>query len=76
MELQHDADGHNVPEQRGNIVASSDASNSDMDRSDDGQGGIYISYGWSNQASFANMFLAAAEVQSPMQREWLESFFE
>ena len=41
-----------------------------------GKGGVYISYGWSNQNSFANMFLAAAEVRNATQRQWLESFFE
>ena len=47
-----------------------------MDWSDDGQGGVYISYSWSNQYSYKNMFLAAAEVRNATQQEWLESFFE
>eukprot|EP01052_Picozoa_sp_SAG31_P042123 SAG31_NODE_6589_length_1961_cov_1.373255_2_plen_329_part_00 len=59
-----------------NIKVASDGSNSDMDWSDDGRGGVYITYGWSNQVSFANMFLAAAEVRNATQQEWLESFFE
>eukprot|EP01045_Picozoa_sp_COSAG04_P019502 COSAG04_NODE_1899_length_5275_cov_29.229907_6_plen_219_part_00 len=63
-------------EQMQNIDAATDISNSDMDWSDDGKGGVYISYGWSNQNSFANMFLAAAEVRNATQRQWLESFFE
>ena len=62
--------------QHENIAAAVDFSNSDMDWSDDGKGGVYISYSWSNQASFANMFLAAAEVRNATQQEWLESFFE
>jgi hypothetical protein len=100
-------------EQYENIVVANDASNSDMDWSDDGQGGVFISYGWSNQVifiscimfqngslvevqaailtllllrgcllrhhlnqeSYANMFLAAAEVRNATQQEWLESFF-
>jgi hypothetical protein len=37
---------------------------------------VYITYGWSNQVSFSNMFLAAAEVRNATQQEWLESFFE
>ena len=41
--------------QRANIAVATDASNSDMDWSDDGQGGVYVTYGWSNQVSFANM---------------------
>ena len=44
--------------------------------SDDGKGGVYISYGWSNQVSFANMYLGVAEVRNATQQEWLESFFE
>ena len=59
-----------------NIEVASDGSNSDMDWSDDGRGGVYITYGWSNQVSFSNMFLAAAEVRNATQQEWLESFFE
>jgi len=62
--------------QKQNIAAATDFSNSDMDWSDDGKGGVYISYGWSNQVSFANMYLAAAEVRNATQQEWLESFFE
>jgi hypothetical protein len=62
--------------QRENIAKATDFSNSDMDWSDDGKGGVYISYGWSNQASFSNMFLAAAEVRNATQQEWLESFFD
>lgn len=62
-------------EQHDNIAIANDASNSDMDWSDDGRGGVYISYGWSNQESFANMFLAAAEVRNASQQEWLQSFF-
>eukprot|EP01052_Picozoa_sp_SAG31_P030333 SAG31_NODE_3102_length_4673_cov_2.821382_3_plen_211_part_00 len=62
--------------QKHSIAAASDPSNSDMDWSDDGRGGVYISYGWSNQESFANMFLAAAEVRNATQQEWLESFFD
>jgi hypothetical protein len=109
-----------TPEQHENIAMANDASNSDMDWSDDGQGGVrargqtqclacrflmhkrrfaktgsgqavrkaqsktaslclsqvYISYGWSNQVSYSNMFLAAAEVRNATQREWLESFFD
>ena len=60
----------------GNIEVASDGSNSDMDWSDDGRGGVYITYGWSNQVSFSNMFLAAAEVRNATQQEWLESFFD
>ena len=59
-----------------NVAAASDFSNSDMDWSDDGKGGVYITYGWSNQVSFANMFLNAAEVRNASQQEWLESFFD
>ena len=65
-----------TPEQLANIAVANDASNSDMDWSDDGRGGVFISYGWSNQESYANMFLAAAEVRNATQQEWLESFFE
>ena len=62
--------------QKKNVAVATDFSNSDMDFSDDGKGGVYISYGWSNQASFANMFLNAAEVRNATQQEWLESFFD
>ena len=62
--------------QKKNVAVATDFSNSDMDFSDDGKGGVYISYGWSNQASFANMFLNAAEVRNATQQEWFESFFD
>jgi hypothetical protein len=65
-----------TPMQLHNIAVANDGSNSDMDWSDDGNGGVYITYGWSNQVSFSNMFLAAAEVQNATQQEWLESFFD
>jgi hypothetical protein len=63
-------------EQKQNVQMAGDISNSDIDWSDDGRGGVYIAYGWSNQASYKNMFLAAAEVRNATQQEWLQSFFE
>merc|ERR1712151_11849 len=58
--------------QKQNVAVATDISNSDMDWCDDGQGGVYISYGWSNQWSSSNMFLGAAMVRNASQREWLE----
>ena len=43
------------------VQMAGDIGDSDIDWSDDGCGGVHIAYGWSNRASYKNMFLAAAQ---------------
>jgi hypothetical protein len=47
-----------------------------MDWCDDGNGGVYISYSWSDHAPWDDVHGGAAEARNTTQRQWLESFFE